>query len=111
MRWARRGSLPNQPVSLPVRPHERAAVLISPFTGIARLWRARNFIRDAVVRGVVSPSSYLISVEAGYDIRQASGSPGLTTSSFSVSPATGTPTGPIVSALWGRLALLVWSKR
>ena len=59
----------------------------------------RYFIRDAVVRGVVSPSSYLTSVEAGYDIEQASGSPGLTTSSFSVSPATGTPAGPIVSAL------------
>lgn len=59
----------------------------------------RYFIRDAVVRGVVSPSSYLTSVEAGYDIEQASGSPDLTTSSFSVSPATGTPTGPVVSAL------------
>jgi Ricin-type beta-trefoil lectin domain/Glycosyl hydrolase family 12/Concanavalin A-like lectin/glucanases superfamily len=59
----------------------------------------RYFIRDAVVRGVVSPSSYLTSVEAGYDIEQATGSPGLTTGSFSVSPATGTPTGPIVSAL------------
>jgi hypothetical protein len=59
----------------------------------------RYFVRDAVARGVVSTSSYLISVEAGYDIQDASGSPGLTTSSFSVNPVTGTPTGPVVSAL------------
>jgi len=71
---------------------------VTPTTTVSNL-DLRYFIRDAVVRGAVSPSSYLISVEAGYDIQQASGSPGLTTSSFSVTPVTGTPTGPVVSAL------------
>jgi hypothetical protein len=71
---------------------------VTPTTSVSNL-DLRYFIRDAVVRGVVSPSSYLISVEAGYDIQQASGAPGLTTSSFAVNPVTGTPTGPIVSGL------------
>jgi hypothetical protein len=77
---------------------------VTPTTTVSNL-DLRYLIRDAVVRGVVSPSSYLISVEAGYDIQQASGSPGLTTSSFVVNPATGTPTGPIVSALSATLCV------
>jgi len=62
----------------------------------------RNFIRDAVVRGVVSPSEYLITVEAGYEIRQASGDPGLSTTAFSVTPVTGTPAGAVTSAIAGK---------
>ncbi len=40
------------------------------------------FINDAVTRGAISPSSYLIDVEAGFEIWQ--GGQGLATSSFSV---------------------------
>jgi hypothetical protein len=71
---------------------------VTPATSVTNL-DLRGFIRDAAVRGVVSPSSYLTSVEAGYDIEQASGSPGLTTSSFVLNPVTGIPSGPIGTAL------------
>lgn len=81
-------------VTFPVVVYQR----VTQTTSLSNL-DLRNFTRDAVVRGVVSPSSYLTSVEAGYAIWQGSGSPGLSTSSFSVNPATGTPTGPVVTAL------------
>jgi hypothetical protein len=71
---------------------------VTPTTSVSKL-DLRYFVRDAVIRGIVSLSSYLISVEAGYEIWQADGAPGLTTSSFSVSPARGIPTGRITSAL------------
>jgi hypothetical protein len=59
----------------------------------------RTFVRDAVIRGVVSPLDYLISVEAGYEIRSSSGRPGLTTRSFSVAAVSGTPVGAIPSPI------------
>lgn len=50
-----------------------------------------NLVRDALSRGFLSPSSYLISVEAGFEIWQ--GGAGLETNSFSFypSPSTSAP--------------------
>ncbi|MDI2128208.1 GH12 family glycosyl hydrolase domain-containing protein [Yinghuangia seranimata] len=53
----------------------------------------RSFVRDAVTRGAVSPSSYLIAVEAGFEIWN--GGQGLTTNSFSSTSASGYPVGQV----------------
>lgn len=55
-----------------------------------------GFTRDAVLRGYIHPSEYLISVEAGTEIWD--GGVGLTTHSFSFTPVTGKPTGAVTAA-------------
>ena len=56
-----------------------------------------RLIADAVSRGYISPSWYLIDVEAGFELWQ--GGAGLATNSFSVKVADGTPSpGPAPSS-------------
>lgn len=51
----------------------------------------KALFQDAVARGSINPSNYLIDVEAGYEIWQ--GGQGLGTNSFSVSATAGSGTG------------------
>ncbi|MFE3262412.1 ricin-type beta-trefoil lectin domain protein [Nocardia sp. NPDC059229] len=67
--------------------------LVSP-TGSVDL-DMRSFIRDAVVRGVIKPSQYLVAVEAGFEIW--SGGKGLRIDSFSAAERKGYLVGSITS--------------
>jgi Glycosyl hydrolase family 12 len=68
----------------------------SPATSVSKL-DLQPLIADAVSRGYISPSWYLIDVEAGFEAWH--GGAGLTTKSFSVNVAPGTPSpGPAVSS-------------
>ncbi|MFJ9443832.1 ricin-type beta-trefoil lectin domain protein [Kitasatospora sp. NPDC101235] len=64
----------------------------TPVTSVTDL-DLRAFVRDAVVRGVVNPDWYLISVEAGFEIW--SGGTGLRTESFATDVRPGRPVGPV----------------
>jgi hypothetical protein len=58
-----------------------AYVLTPPVTAVSNL-DIRAFVNDAVARGFIDPASYLIDVEAGFEIWQ--GGQGLATNDFSV---------------------------
>ena len=62
--------------------------MTSGTTSVSKL-DLRALIADAVRRGYISPSWYLIDVEAGFEVWQ--GGAGLATKSFSVNVAPGTP--------------------
>ncbi|MFF8773477.1 ricin-type beta-trefoil lectin domain protein [Kitasatospora sp. NPDC015120] len=64
----------------------------TPTTSVTDL-DLRAFVRDAVARGVVDPSWYLVSIEAGFELW--SGGAGLRTDSFSTDVRPGRPTGPV----------------
>jgi len=78
----------------------------------------KSLFQDAVSRGSINPSNYLIDVEAGFEIWQ--GGQGLGTNSFSVSATAGsggggdttapsTPTNVKVTGVTGSSASLSWS--
>ncbi len=79
----------------------------------------KSMINDAVSRGSINPSNYLIDVEAGFEIWQ--GGQGLATNSFSVSASAGgnsggdttapsTPTNLAVTGVTSSSASLSWSQ-
>jgi hypothetical protein len=58
------------------------AYVLSPVTSCVNSLDVRAFTEDALSRGLIKPSWYLIDVEAGFEIWQ--GGQGLAVSSFSV---------------------------